>query len=190
MEKMTYRELTTIIAQLNARMNEIDMYLTGVVAILGKEEILQAAKDYAAEQTHKVEETLKAQVESGVAAGWLKPTTVSGLKSLVVGYETVAGRPAVRMQVIPEGMPPVDRGNYIGRTTGEEFIVQTPAGPVTTKITEVYEIDEERRREVIAEHQKAIESAAKPTPPADVPADPTPPNEAPTAPPEKVDDIV
>lgn len=170
MEKMTYRELTTTIAQLHARMNEVDMFLTGIVAILGKEEIIQAAKDYAADQTKKVEEMLRAQVESGVKDGWLKPAPVSGLKSLVVGHETAPGRPdSVRMQVVPEGMPPVDRGNYIGRTVGEEFGIQTPAGTVTTKITEIYEIDEDRRREVIAEHQARVKAeAAAPTDPPKV----------------------
>lgn len=173
MEKLTYREITNAIVQLSARVDQIDQFLGGIVAILGKDEILAAAKDAAESAAAEVEGMLKRQVEGGVEAGWLKPIKVSGLDSVVVGYETLAGQPAHRMQVIPKGLAPKDRGNYIGRSIGEEFTLQTPVGVVTTKITEVYEVDEDRRKEVIAEAQKAKAVPPPEAAPEPAPAEPT-----------------
>ncbi len=164
MAKMTYQQLTQAIEMTMSRLDAMDTFLTGVVAILGREEVLQAARDYVEEERARTAETLRVQVASGVAEGWLKPIPVSGLKSLVVGEERTgtADAPPVRMQVIPVSLAPKDRGHYIGRTVDEEFAVSGPTGlTVRTKVTEIYEIDEARRRQVIEEHQAKVAAEAK-----------------------------
>src|SRR5574340_752364 len=158
MEKMTYRELTAVLASLGQRLDAMDTFLTGVVALLGRDEVLQAARDHADAEQKRVDEMLTAQVEDGVKAGWLKPVKVSGLKTLVVGEEINSQFPdrTTRMQLVPEGIQPKDRGNYMGREVGEEFVVGAPGGAkIRTKITGVFEIDDARRRAVIAEAQAA-----------------------------------
>lgn len=161
-EKLTYRELTESLRNLRDRLDAMDTFMTGIVALVGKDEILEAAASYAEEQARKTEEMMSAQVKSGIEDGWIKPIPVSGLKSLLIGVEEspMSPRP-IRMQIIPEGIMPKDRGNYIGRQVGEEFVVNTPAGPVKTKITEIYEIDQERRKEVIAANQARTRAAAE-----------------------------
>lgn len=188
--KMTYGELTATLAAMKAQLDEMGTFLTGVVAILGRDEVLQAAKDHVADEQRRQEEMLQAQVDTGVKDGWLVPSTVSGLKSLVVGEET-SPLGKSRAQVIPASLRPADRGVYIGRQVGEEFDVKGPGGVVIhTRVLGVYGIDEERRKQVIEEHQAkaraevaaadeaAAEFAAGPDPegahaaPPPAPADP------------------
>lgn len=162
MAKMTYAELTQAMQHLHQRVEAMDAFLTGVVAILGRDEVLQAGRDFVEEEARAAERQLSEQVDQAVADGWLKPARVSGLKSVVIGVEEVPGRRAARMQVMPGTMRPADRGNYLGRTVGEEFVVRAPVGEVKTKVTAIYEIDEVRRAEVVAAAQAKVAEEATP----------------------------
>ncbi len=174
MEKLTYRQQMQVLAEMQAKLNALDELVLGAIALLGREEVLQAAQDFRAEERRKVDEALAAEVERGVKDGWLIPTTVSGLKSLVVGEETLSTGVKTRLQAIPSAIPPQHRGQYIGRQVGEEFVGEGPSGKFPTKITGVYEIDEERRQQVVAEAAAAAKAkaagAAEAPPPA--PSDP------------------
>lgn len=192
-EKLTYRELTATITDLRNRLNAMEVFMAGVVALVGKDEILQAASEAAEEQSKAMEDSLTKQVEAGVQAGWLKPIPVSGIKSLVVGNELPANatRPN-RMQIVPEALAPKDRGAYIGRQVDEEFTVQSPGGPVQTRILAIYEIDQELRQKVMAEHQAKVKAEQEAAAAAAVPS-PSPevtPDAQPVPPTADDDDIV
>jgi hypothetical protein len=161
MQKLTYAQQMQVLAQMQARLDAVDEYLTGAVALLGKDEVLQAARDFRAEERRKVDEALSAEVAKGIEAGWLKPAPTSHLKSLVVGEEATAAGPT-RLQVWPASLPPAIRGQYLGRAVGETFEATGPAGTFSTKIVAIYEVDEDRRKQVLAE--QAAAKAAEPAP--------------------------
>lgn len=167
MQKLTYAQQIQLLAEMQTRINAIDELVLGAVVLLGREEVLQAARDFRADERRKIDEALASQVAQGVEKGWLVPAKVSGLKSLVTGEEMLPDGTKGRLQVFPNAIPPPQRGQYIGRQVGEEFEAAGPAGKFKTTITGVYEVDETRRQEVLAEAEAAKAATAAPAEPVD-----------------------
>ena len=142
------------------RLITLEDLVEALVNLQGAQDVQAFVNEKRVERAHEAAAKEKASLEEGITDGFVLKAASVGDKSIIVGkYFNAEGKVIEpgRAQLVIPGVQPQFKELLIGKTTGT--VLDLPNGE-KFELTEIYEVDEEKAREVMkAKAEKAAADA-------------------------------